>query len=160
MRECKFLRENLIDFVEQKLDPESMMRLTGHLESCRGCRELAQGFRSIWVSADSLEDVEPSADLWARLQTGLDAVDDRREKRPVLVRFLPILRPAAMFAALIVAVVLGYGFGSVPAPSSTAETSDTVELWNEYHLESFDEFPDGSIVDLYFELADNGGDES
>jgi hypothetical protein len=60
VKDCKFLEKNLIGFVERKLDPEHMAKLTRHAESCRGCRELVEGFASIWQSVDRVEEIEPS----------------------------------------------------------------------------------------------------
>ncbi len=160
MKDCEFLERNLIGFVERKLDPELMAKLTRHAESCRGCGELVEGFTSIWQSADQLEEIEPSGSFWAELQSKLDVIDEQSDRKPFVKRLVPVLQPAAALAVLVVTVLLGYSFGQMSASSSVSETSEMSDLWSEYGLESFDRFPDGSLADIYFELDEDEGDES
>jgi predicted anti-sigma-YlaC factor YlaD len=158
--DCEFLKENLIDFTEKKLDAESSARLTQHLKLCRNCRELARAFAAIWQSSDQVESIEPSPEFWAKLQSRLDTIDAVRKQKPLPARFLPLLRPAVAFAAVAVAVLLGYSFGHVPISTYSTESSEVGDLWSEYGFELFDRFPEGSLPDVYFELSENGGDES
>ncbi len=160
VKDCEFLERNLIDFVERKLDPELMAKLTRHAESCRGCRELVKDFASIWQSTDQVEEIEPSGSFWAELQSKLDVLDEQRDRKSFVKRLMPILQPAAALAVLVVTVLLGYSFGQMPASSVVSESSEISDLWSEYGLESFDRFPDGSLADIYFELDEDEGDES
>lgn len=160
VRDCKFLEKNLIGFVERRLDPELMAKLTLHAESCRGCRELVKGFTAVWQSVDQVEEIQQSGSFRAELQSKLDVIDEQSDGKSFVKRLMPVLQPAAALAVLVVTVLLGYSFGQMPASSSLSESSEVSDLWNEYGLESFDRFPDGSLADIYFELDEDEGDES
>jgi hypothetical protein len=160
VKDCEYMARNLIGFVERKLEPELMAKLTQHAVSCRDCSELVEGFAAIWHSADQVEVIEQSGSFWAELQSKLDVIDEQREKKPFMNRLMPVLQPVAALAVLVVAVLLGYNFGQIPVSPSVNESSEMSDLWSEYGLESFDRFPDGSLADIYFELDEGEGDGS
>lgn len=158
MKDCEFLERNLIDFIERKLNPESMTTLTEHIESCSDCRKLVNQFASVWTSTDHLEEIEPSPNFWVELQGRLNQIDEQGVRRSILARLRPVLQPVAASAALLIAVLFGYSFGKVPM--ETSESTEVIEFWSDYGLELFDQLPDGSPVDIYFELNGDEGDES
>jgi anti-sigma factor RsiW len=160
VKTCTLLKESLIDLVERKIDPTLRVRLIQHTESCQACRELVEAFELIWRSADQMEEIEPPRNFRAQLQSKLDAVDERRGRKSLTNRLVPILQPAAAFALLVSATVLGYSFGRIPGSASASSSSEVSDIWSEYGLESFDRYPEGSLADIYFKLDDNGGDES
>ena len=150
MKDCKLLKKNLIDFTDQNMSPELMTRLTQHLESCPTCRKLVEDFAAVWTSFDRPEEIKPSVNFWAMMQDTLDAVDESREKT-IFERIVIRLQPIAVSAAILVAIALGYNFGHIPG-SMSANGANVSELWDEYYLGSFDDFPSGSLADTYFDF--------
>ncbi|MBU1320178.1 MAG: zf-HC2 domain-containing protein [candidate division Zixibacteria bacterium] len=159
MTNCKLIERNLIDFLDGNLSPELMKQMSEHIESCPACRELAQSFASVWKSADQPDEIELPSRFWASIQSDIDEIDSRRESKSIFGRIIPILQPIAAAAAVVVVVLLGNSFGKVPATVSQS-TSEAVGLWDEYELDAFDQFPSGSMVDLYFNTDIGVGDQS
>jgi len=150
----------MIDFLEGTLPSELMEEISRHLEVCPACKELADNFASVWESASEPDEIELPTRLWASLQSDLDRIDAGREKKSIFGRIVPILQPIAAAAAIVVVVLLGNSFGKVPAVTTTQSTSTSVDLWDAYGLDSFDQFPSGSMADLYFNTDVNGGNQS
>jgi len=156
---CKLIEKNLIDFLDENLSPELTKQISEHIESCAACRELAQSFASVWKSADQPDEIELPSRFWASIQADLDQIDSSRERKPIFRRIIPVLQPIAAIAAVLAVVLLGNSFGNIPITTTQAD-SEVVDLWEEYELESFDRFPSGSMVDLYFDIEIGEGDQS
>lgn len=159
MTNCKLIERNLIDFLDGSLSPELMRQMSEHIESCPACRELAQSFASVWKSADQPDEIELPSRFWASIQADLDQIDSDRERKSIFRRIIPILQPIAAIAAVLAVVLLGNTFGKIPATAPQSD-SEVVDLWEEYELDSFDRFPSGSMVDLYFNIDIGEGDQS
>lgn len=159
MKDCKLIENNMIDFLEGTLSPELKEQISRHLEVCPACKELADNFASIWESVSEPEEIEVPSLLWASLQADLDRIDSAREKKSMLRKIMPVLQPIAAAAAIVIVVLLGTSFGNIQT-STTQSTSNAVDLWDAYGLDSFDQFPSGSMVDLYFNAEISGGNQS
>jgi predicted anti-sigma-YlaC factor YlaD len=157
--DCKLLRKHICDLEEGALAPELRERLEHHLKTCPSCREFASAFSAVWHSADTPDTITAGDDFWLRLQPKLNQIDSKKEATSLLQRFVPILRPAAIGVAALVAIVLGHSFGNIPNTSSQ-DASGISSLWQEYRLDSFDQFPEGSVADLFFETSSESSSES
>jgi len=159
VKDCKLIEKNLADFLDGKLSQELTARLSHHLDECPACRELVDSFASVWSSSETLEAADPSPDMWAAIQVRLDEIDEKAESKSFIGRFIPVLQPAAIAAAILVTALAGYGFGKINGSDSSTDTA-IVNLWEEYGLDVFDQYPYGSVADSYLNVQADEGDES
>lgn len=158
--DCKFVRENLIDIVEGRFKPEANVQLEIHLQSCGKCASLVDRFGRLWAVWGETAPAEPSPFFWTRLQQRLRASEVRR---PWFTSFLAkpehLLRPAIALASVLIGIVAGHYLGNFPAEKVAqllGQRRDVAtEQLVEYHLGPLDDFPSGSVADMYLNVAEN-----
>ena len=68
------LREQLNDFVDEKLDQQARRQIVEHLRDCSECRQEVADLRAVLTAGAELPtDVEPRRDLWPGIAERIDA---------------------------------------------------------------------------------------
>jgi len=117
----KHAREiELIELTAGRLDAERKRAILSHLENCPACRTRRQDIQRTWDLLGAWQ-VQPAGhgDV-----AGLAVPPGSREERPVqsIIRFLRIGTAVRVAAAVLVAVLAGYGGGRWSVrPTSTGE---------------------------------------
>ena len=125
---CRTARHMISQRIDGGLGPGPEARLDAHLDGCAECRELLSDMQAIADTARGLEKVEPSAQVWKRIESSLRVPLNRRpllqqRTHPPRSPFMapPLLRWAAatafvlVFAAGIFYVGLRFGrSGRIP----------------------------------------------
>ena len=103
------------------LDPAERVEFERHLETCTECRAEVQSFREVTGQlAGGLTSATPSAGLRDRV------LRTAREVRPLPVRRRPTALIWAVAAAVVVAIVGGYGYWRVSTEASALRTTLTI----------------------------------
>jgi anti-sigma factor RsiW len=103
------LNELLSSYVDDDVSALERMRVESHLAQCEQCRADVEGLRRVVRRAASLDDVPPSNDLWAGIESRLHSADtsDVVPFAPRRRRFAFTMPQLAAAAAVIVMVSAG-----------------------------------------------------
>jgi anti-sigma factor RsiW len=63
----------LLDYCDRRLDPDTMDRLSRHVEQCQECRETLAGQRLVWEALDAWEAAPVSMDFNRRLYRRIES---------------------------------------------------------------------------------------
>jgi anti-sigma factor RsiW len=69
---CGQTEKRLIAYLDGKLTVAERRQFEGHLATCGGCRERAEGFRSVWDALDELPALAPSPAFDARVKARVE----------------------------------------------------------------------------------------
>jgi predicted anti-sigma-YlaC factor YlaD len=165
---CQFIRDNLIDIVEERFPAETRKEIDAHLNSCKKCAVLTDRFAQLWQTWQDPVSVDPSPafslQLWQRIQ--------KSEEKGLPVPFLLSgwqrrLRTTAAVAAMVVSVLAGNYLGRVPAGDAvdssrqltsqeTQESTIPAERLFDYYFGGLEDFPSGSVGEFYVNPGQNG----
>ena len=157
---CKFILKNLIDITEKKLPSEKQKLIDIHLQSCNRCAALVERFAQVWQRWEHPAQAELSPDFGRLLQQRIRKYEKRTFTIPNFgVGWEPWLRPIAAVGILLIGMLLGCYLGNFPMRNTTEISQQQLNLATEqffdYHLESLDDFPNGSVGEFYFNLGQN-----
>jgi hypothetical protein len=106
--DCTFIKENLFAIAESTLHPDIQAVADKHLQSCTGCQQLVDKFRSINDSIAVTRSLEPDPFVSTRIIAGLESrylapsnspfVRNRFYLRPVL---LGLLLGSSIFSGIL-----------------------------------------------------------
>ena len=122
----------ITDYVDDTLDPSSRANVERHLAECVECRRLVDDFGEIRRIASSLDERQPPARAWARLERAIRIeAEHAQEVSTPRSAFRQWIGFAAAAAVLVIATVAGLRYLMVPhargiaAPTaSTAPSTD------------------------------------
>ena len=133
--QCDRAQEFFSEYLERTLDRPMTVALESHLAACGGCRDEIEGLRDLFVTLETVPQVEPPADgAWqvirAIQEERAKQVEAERRRAPGFLDWLRGLSPAsaAMGAGLATLIIGGplvatrvphtqLGPGAVPPPS-------------------------------------------
>jgi len=147
---CKRVRQKLITYLDGELKERQKLLMEEHLSQCDKCREEVDSLLKISNFLKSWENIKPSqcleVNFWRRVSSG--------KKRyplfePILRQLTPLALPAAITAALIIGIFLG-NLVLEKTISSRAGSSWEEEYISLAGLDSFQDFPSGSLSEAYF----------
>src|SRR5919198_1453906 len=133
----------LNDYVDDALGTRERAEVDAHLASCATCRSLVDELRDIARTAASLEEREPPARTWARIERAIELERDGVGRGWVARGFQPSghdmfglarLKGSrytwlSAAAALLIATVVGFWYiPSRTTPSSRARTGSGAEV--------------------------------
>ncbi len=110
---CDELKPLVFDYLDEKLDPESIARFTAHMDDCPECREQVSLLRQTWMGLAELPQEEPSDRLRERFYTMLESqqVAAKPIRQPIRawfrnLRILPLIPQGVAAGVLLVAGIL------------------------------------------------------
>lgn len=115
MKNCKNIQPLLIDFVDKTLDREKTAVVSRHLETCKSCREEADGLVVLFGEMKHVKDEIPDESLKENFREMLEqekaaqkgrvvSMHESRKKTGYLMNFRPI---AAAIAILLTGMFIG-----------------------------------------------------
>ena len=162
----------LNDYVDDALGSGERAEVDAHLESCARCRELVDDLRDIARTAASLDQREPPARAWTRIERAIE-LESRGARAGVARGFQPSgsggnrglarlgawhYRWLAAAAALVIAALVGLRYApSRGTPSSNAPRGPAVDVTSqtiEAELRAAEEHYDKAIKGLE-QIADS-----
>ena len=131
---CEECGAELADFVDGTLDPSRQRDIERHLEACEACRGIVSDLRTITTAAFTLDRLEPSPQVWTRLEARIA----QEPPRQAVVSIGPWRHTAwrtwmAAAAALLLATAVGvYSLWNHDRQATVADTGnapvDSTEL--------------------------------
>jgi predicted anti-sigma-YlaC factor YlaD len=112
---CRTVQKKLSAYQDRELEPLEQEQVTGHLLSCRACREQYAELERVWQTLGELEEIRP--DQWFYRQL-VRKIKEPREQglSPALQRVFQLLRPPAIVSIiLIIGLMAGTYLGSILA---------------------------------------------
>jgi len=145
-------KKKLSAWLDGELDEKTRQEIKAHLETCEHCRGLADEMKTVSISLDELDSLEPSPFFVARIKGKV------LKKRPHR-GWQKVLFPALVSAAAALFIVAGGFIGQVMyAGTPETETTSETELVGYLGSAPVRDYPEGSfgeIVDDVF--GENGG---
>jgi hypothetical protein len=162
---CRFIKNNIVNVIENKLSAYLAHEVEAHLEKCKKCALLVSKFSGVWSKLDQKEEIKPSPAFWPSLQKKILELEEKSSgKAPVLWSFKRWLRPSVAVLGLFFALFFGYKLGDFPASLSSQSFQETYNPTSveddfvSFYLGDFEDFPTGSITELYLtSMAENPG---
>jgi hypothetical protein len=163
---CRLFEENLIDFMELEV-PESLKKvIEDHLENCPSCARLAERFWLGWDDLAKRERLKPPVSLWPGLYAKISLYDKaKRPSRGISAGIWNFLRPGVITLLFLSAILFGFYLGDMPASSPERALPEKAhhemfeEIYVADYLKDFQDFPVGSMSDLYIGYKIQSPDE-
>ncbi len=151
---CSEVRRKLSAFLDGEISNAGKKEIAEHLETCKGCQEELVAFSRVMDALGVLEGMEPPAYFITRVR---QCVREEGRPTPFLERIRSIAISFATAAAVVASVLIGNQFGRTLYQSVTpAVVSETAETDDIFGFGTLEEFPDGSLSDIYNELVAGG----
>jgi anti-sigma factor RsiW len=151
---CSEVRRKLSAFLDGEIPGAGKKEIIEHLETCRGCQEELAALSKVMDALGVLEGMEPPPYFITRVRR---RVREGGKPTPFLERIRSVAISFATAAAVVASVLIGNQFGRTlyqsVAPAVVFETAETDDIFGFGTLE---EFPDGSLSDIYNELVAGG----
>ncbi len=151
---CSHVKRKLSAYLDGELSIAEKKEIESHLQQCSGCQEELTALSSVTDALSILEGMEPPPYFMDRVRQG---IRDEARSIPFLERIRSIAISIATATAVVVSLLIGNQFGrtlyrsvAATAVSEAAEESDV------FGLGTLEEFPDGSLSDIYNELIAGG----
>ena len=109
--DCRFIKENLFAIAEKRLPENELARVSEHVETCGGCKEMIGFFARMEEGIRELKETEPGPFVSTRTLAMLE----KRYQDPVQQKGFParlILQPAVISLFMGLAIFAGILFGS------------------------------------------------
>lgn len=153
---CKIVRQKLVAYLDGELRGRQKLLIEEHLSRCDRCREEAGLLIKTSNFLKNWQHVEPSGRFEAKFWRRVSSKEERYPlSQPILRRLTGLALPAAIAACLTAGVILGNFVGRTVS-------SEAVRLEGEEYyvssagLDSFQDFPSGSLSEAYFNLTAEG----
>jgi len=151
---CYEVKRKLSAYLDGEVSSAEKREIAEHLETCSVCQDQLSVLSKIIDALGVLEGMQPPPYFISRVR---QCVRDERESIPFLERIRGVAISFATAAAVVTAVLIGSQFGRTlyqsMAPTAISETAEMNEMFG---FETLQEFPDGSLSDIYNELISGG----
>lgn len=135
----------MISVIEESAAGALSPDIQKHMDSCLECAFLVKRFARGWESPAVPEDIQPTPSFFPDLIRRIEADEQfRPDRRGVLTIAWRILRPAAVAAVFLGAILAGHEMGKAGKKLSSPEEAFAGRI-----LDSFENIPRGSIADFY-----------
>ena len=147
--DCQNVEKSVFALAENRLPREKQESMERHINQCERCRALAA---CVTALVGEMVDVEPSPFFWSRLKNRIETYEAGGEKRSLPARLH--LRPAALAALVLLAIVSGIQLGSeytARTQTSAAESLEEAEVDALPYTAILDGVPHGSLAEILLE---------
>lgn len=120
---CDFINENILDYLDDQLDPESRESFEDHLSQCHSCQNLVSEIRLTYqlVTEDR------------QLSIGESFVEDtisrlHKKEARVIPMLSNVIKPIAVAASIALGIIIGNGELSVLSSNSIVSEEEQLSL--------------------------------
>ena len=134
--------------MDDELPADQKKMVETHLKECKKCQQELEILKETWEEIASLPSPVPVPYFYTQLKTRIRGKGKKKRVSWIEQLLLPVSAAAV--------VVLGIFIGSTVSRNGNLETaniSTEEELVSSLYLNSFDDFPNSSLGDIYFELT-------
>jgi len=151
---CSEVKRKLSAFLDGENPSAGEREITEHLKVCRGCQEELTALSRVMDALGVLEGMEPPPYFITRVR---QCVREEGRPAPFLERIRSIAISFATAAAVVASVLIGNQFGRILYQSvGPAVVSEAAEAGDIFGFRTLEEFPEGSLSDIYDELIAGG----
>jgi hypothetical protein len=145
--------------VEKKVSGSLREVIEDHLNECTDCARLVGRFSVVWEALPEGERIQTPASLWQDLLDKIQSHDRPLSiDKSVFDGFVRLMRPVVSVSLLLLAMFFGFHLGNIP--EGLPETAGPVEadpylleeVFVTEYFQDFQDFPLGSIGDVYVSL--------
>ena len=153
---CSEVKRKLSAYLDGEVSDADRKEIAEHLKTCEDCQEELAALSSVSDALVLLGGIEVPPYFMTRVR---QCISDEAKAIPFLERIRSIAVTAATAIAVIGALFIGNQFGRTLYHSITGKgTPATAQASDVFGLGAFEEFPDGSLSDIYNELVAGGND--
>jgi len=152
---CRDVKRKLSAYQDNELPELQMNEIGSHLEHCPICSRALQEMSDVWELLSNVEPIESAPFFWTRLSQRMKAKKARQlgwkiRAMPIQRLSFPILTTFILILGFLIGMYLGENIyhHSVVPPSTMVDQ----ELDQELSLNSFDDFPEESVAQIYVTL--------
>lgn len=152
---CSRIKQRLSAYLDKEMSEQERLTISEHLKECEECRAEFAVLSSISDALKAIEGFEVPPYFTTRLR---QAVREMEWRSPLLQRMRGVAISTATALAVVFSLFIGNQAGKMIYQLIARNSeSATTETNNGFGLGAFEEFPDGSLSDIYNELI-TGGD--
>lgn len=153
---CSEVKRKLSAYLDGEVSGADKKEIAEHLTTCEDCQEELTALSSVSDALVVLGGIEVPPYFMTRVR---QCINDEANATPFLGRIRSIAVTAATAIAVIVSLFIGNQFGRTLYQSITGNgTPATAQTSDVFGLGAFEEFPNGSLSDIYNELVAGGND--
>jgi len=151
---CSRIKKKLSAYLDGEMSERERQIISQHLQQCEECNKELAALSAVRDAINTIDGMEVPPYFVTRLRQHI-----REQARPA--PFFQRIRGLAVTAATAGAVVASLFIGNQAGKTlyqSIAQTTEPViaETNNVFGMSAFEEFPDGSLSDIYNELVAGG----
>jgi anti-sigma factor RsiW len=151
---CSKIKKKLSAYLDGEMPEQEMQMISEHVEHCEECKAGLAAFIAVSDALNTIESIEVPLYFMTRLRQNA-----RAQTKPV--SFLQRIRGLVLSGAIAAAVFASLFIGNQAGKNlyqSIAQTTEslTAETTDVFGLSAFEEFPGGSLSDIYYELVTGG----
>ena len=151
---CSKIKKRLSAYLDGEMPGQERRIISEHLKQCEECRAELAALSSVVDALETIEGFEVPPYFMTRLR---QAVREQEKPMPFLQRMRSLAISAATAVGVIASLFIGNQAGKNLYQTITRTSEPVVaETDNVFGLGAFDEFPEGSLSDIYDELVTGG----
>lgn len=151
---CSRIMKKLSAYLDGEMPEQERIAISEHLQQCAECRAELAALSAVRDALNSIEGMEVSPYFMNRLR---QRIKEQRESVPFLQRIKGLAFTTVTAFALVASLFIGNQAGKTLYQSIIQTSEPAVAETNDaFGLGAFEEFPDGSLSDLYNELVTGG----
>lgn len=104
--DCKIVHHNLLDYLENNLQPGTKKDIEAHISECESCRGLVSGFQSVEAIIEKTKETDPNPFMATRIVQYIENELTNYERNRVSV-LRPILVTSTVLCAIAIGVLIG-----------------------------------------------------
>ncbi len=154
MKNCRILKDNIIAYLEGRLDDKLRKEIEAHLADHPQCASYLERFRQVYSASEEQPKIQPSGSFYARLQERIDRHEDEYiSLSNIWAYFTGKTRPVLASLALLIAVGIGYWIGSgVTINGNGTAYGEDDYLVEYYGVDTFEPGAGVSITSFYEQI--------
>ena len=151
---CSKIKKRLSAYLDGEMPGQERRIISEHLKQCGECQAELAALSSVVDALETIEGFEVPPYFMTRLR---QTVREQEKPMPFLQRMKRLAISAATAVGVIASLFIGNQAGKNLYQSITRTSEPVVaETGNVFGLGAFDEFPEGSLSDIYDELVTGG----
>ena len=149
---CSEIRKKLSAYLDDEVTDKEKKILSDHLDNCLECRNELQELRGVNKGLQGVGTMEVPPYFFTRLK---QRIADQEQCVPFIERLRRFALPGFTVVLTLLALVMGNTMART-IYQGIAESEHTTETANVFGIDAFDDYPQGSVSDIYNELLTGG----
>ena len=152
---CREIKRKLSAYQDKELPDSQLAEIEEHLRTCANCSSAFYEMSQVWELLSNVETIERAPFFWTRLSQRMSQQDGKQPGwkiifEPVQKLSFSVLIAGLIIVGLVFGIYLGqdiYQHSQVTSAPVTEQEIDPV-----FPLDSFDDFPEQSVAQVYVTL--------